>query len=59
MLINIHQFDTITLSETRLKDNVNLFNALDIPSYDKSFRICDQVKGGGGVGYYLKADINV
>ena len=58
MLINIHQFDTITLSEKRLKDNVNLINAVDIPSYDKSFRICDQVKGGG-VGYYLKADINV
>ena len=51
-MLNIHQFDIITLSETWLKDNVNLLNAVDIFGYNKSFRNRDQVKGGG-VGYYF------
>ena len=55
-MLNIHQFDIITLSEAWLKDNVNLLNAVDIPSYNKSFRNRDQVKGGG-VSYYVKTDI--
>ena len=57
-MLNIHQLDIITLSETWLKDNVNLLNAVDIPGYNKSFRNRDRVKGGG-VGYYVKTDIKV
>ena len=57
-MLNIHQFDIITLSETWLKDNVNPLNAVDIPGYNKSFRNRDRVKGGG-VGYYVKTDIKV
>ena len=57
-MLNIHQFDIITLSETWLKYNVNLINAVDIPGYNKSFRNRDQVKGVG-VGYYVKTEINV
>ena len=55
---NAHQFDIITLSETWLKDNVNLLNSVDIRGYNKNFYNRDRVKGGG-VGYYVKSDINV
>ena len=57
-MLNTHQFDIITLSETWLKDNTYLLNAVDIPGYHKGFRNLDRVKGGG-VGYYVKTDINV
>ena len=33
-------------------------NAVDIPGYNKGFLNRDRVKGGG-VGYYVKTDINV
>ena len=33
-------------------------NSVDIPGYNKNFRNRDRVKGGG-VGYYVKSDINV
>ena len=57
-MLNIHQFDIRTLSETWLKYNVNLLNAVDILGYNKSFRNRDRVKSGG-VGYYVKTEINV
>ena len=57
-MLNIHQFDIITLSETWLKENINLLNCVDIPGYNKNFRNRDRVKGGG-VGYYIKTDIKV
>jgi len=46
-MLSIHQFDNITLSETWLKDNVNLLSSVDIPGYNKNFRNRDRVKGGG------------
>ena len=55
-MFNIHQFDTKTLSETWLKDNVNLLNAVNIPGYDKNFRNLDRVKGVG-VSYYINTEI--
>ena len=57
-MLNVHQFDIKTLSETWLKDNANLLNVVDIPGYNKNFRNRDRVKGGG-VGYYVKTDIEV
>ena len=57
-MLNAHQFDIITLSETWLKENANLLNSADIPGYNKNFRNRDRVKGGG-VGYYVKSEINV
>ena len=57
-MLNAHKFDIITLSETWLKDNVNLLNSVGIPGYNKNFRNRDRVKGGG-VGYYVKSDIDV
>ena len=57
-MLNIHQFDIITLSETWLKDNANLLSSVEIPGYNNNFRNRDRVKGGG-VGYYVKNNINV
>ena len=55
-MLEAHQFDLITLSETWLKDNKNLLNHFEVCGYKKDFRNRD-AKRGGGVGYYIKKDI--
>ena len=55
-MLDRHQFDLITMSETWLKENKNLLNHLEIVGYKKDFRNRDE-KRGGGVGFYLKSDI--
>ena len=42
-----HTFDILTLSETWLKDDVNLFNYVQIPGYKCSYLNRNERRGGG------------
>ena len=49
VMINVNQFDTVTLSETWLHDNKHLLDYVKIPGYNFVYKDKEQ-KCGGGVG---------
>ena len=54
-MLQEHPFDILTLSETRLKDDVNLVNYVQIPDYKFSYK--NQNERSGGVCLYTKDSI--
>ena len=56
VMLQEHPFDILTLSETWLKDDVNLLNYVEIPDYKFSYRKRNE-RRGGGVGLYIKDSI--
>ena len=55
-MLQEHPFDILTLSERWLKDDVTLFNYLQIPGYKFSYKNRNE-RIGGGVGLYIKNSI--
>ena len=51
VLLQEHPFDILTLSRTWLKDDVNLFNYVQIPGYKFSYRYRNERRGGCGFKY--------
>ena len=58
LLISDHPFDTVTLSETRLKNNQLLLNHVSIPGYVPTYRNRDVCKGGG-LGTYIEESVQI
>ena len=56
VMLQEHPFDMLTLSETWLKDDVNLLNFVQIPGYKFSYRNRNE-RRGGGIGLYIKDSI--
>ena len=56
VMLQEHPFDILTLSETWLKDDVNLLNYVQIPGYKFSYKNRNE-RRGGGVGLYIKDSI--
>ena len=52
VILQEHPFDILTLSETWLKDNMNLLNYVQIPGYKFSYKNRSE-RRGGGVGLYI------
>ena len=52
-----YPFDILTLSETWLKDDVNLLNYVQIPGYKFSYKNCNERRGGVSV-YISKIQLN-
>ena len=57
VMLQEHPFDILTLSETWLKDDVNLLNYVQIPGYKFSYRNRNE-RRGGGVVYISKIQLN-
>ena len=53
LMLQEQPFDILTLSETRLKDDVNLLNYAQIPGYKFSYKNRNE-RRGGGIGLYIK-----
>ena len=51
-----HPFDMLTLSETSLKDDVNLLKYVKIPGYKFSYKNRNE-RRGGGVALFIKESI--
>ena len=58
VMINVNQFDIVTLSETWLHDNKHLLDYVKIPGYNFVYKDKEQ-KHGGGVGTYLKEELDL
>ena len=56
VMLQEHPFDILTLSETWLKDDVNLLNYVQILGYKFRYRNQNE-RRGGGVGLYIKDSI--
>ena len=50
VMLQEHPFDILTLSETWLKDDVNLLNYVQIPGYKFRYKNRNE-RRGGGVGF--------
>lgn len=55
-MLNRYKFDIMTLSETWLKDNIQLLNHVSIPGYNVEFSNRKD-RRGGGVGFYVKESL--
>ena len=51
--LNTYGFDVISISETRLKENKDLINYVQIPRYEFIYNNREHSRGGG-VAYYIK-----
>ena len=65
VMLQEHPFDILTLSETWLKDDVNLLNYVRIPGYEFSYKNRNERRGGGvslyiedAIEYTLRHDLN-
>ena len=57
VMLNMYQFNIISLSETWLKDNKYLLDYVNIPGCNFEYRNRDN-RRGGGVGFYLQEDVS-
>ena len=59
VMLNIHKFDVISLSETWLKGNPHQLEYIQIPGYnfENNDRDLPNVDRGGGVGFYIRENI--
>ena len=56
VMLQEHPFDILTLSETWLKDDVNLLNYVRIPGYEFSYKNRNE-RRGGCISLYIKDSI--
>ena len=54
-MLQEHPFNILALSETWLKDDVNLLNFVQIPGYKFSYKNRNERRGG--VGWYIKDSV--
>jgi len=58
LMLTTYQFDIITLSEKWLRNNEHVINYVRIPGYNLEHRDRDTGQRGGGVGFYIKENLD-